>query len=109
MDDEVKDPNEMEEEGLDMANEMEQDENEEEGVETHSDYKPADRFDASAVHHLSGMYQNWFLDYASYVILERAVPNIADGLKPVQRRILHSMKRHIRWSGSRLRLRTKRR
>ena len=49
MDDEVKDPNEMEEEGLDMANEMEQDENEEEGVETHSDYKPADRFDASAV------------------------------------------------------------
>ena len=39
------------------------------------------------------MYQNWFLDYASYVILERAVPNIADGLKPVQRRILHSMKR----------------
>lgn len=43
--------------------------------------------------HLSGMYQNWFLDYASYVILERAVPHIADGLKPVQRRILHSMKR----------------
>ena len=39
------------------------------------------------------MYQNWFLDYASYVILERAVPNIYDGLKPVQRRILHSMKR----------------
>ena len=51
------------------------------------------RFDASAVHHLSGMYQNWFLDYASYVILERAVPYIEDGLKPVQRRILHSMKR----------------
>lgn len=51
------------------------------------------RFDASAVHHLSGMYQNWFLDYASYVILERAVPHIEDGLKPVQRRILHSMKR----------------
>lgn len=59
----------------------------------HSDYKPADRFDASAVHHLSGMYKNWFLDYASYVILERAVPQIEDGLKPVQRRILHSMKR----------------
>ena len=59
----------------------------------HSDYKPANRFDASAVHHLSGMYQNWFLDYASYVILERAVPKIDDGLKPVQRRILHSMKR----------------
>lgn len=42
---------------------------------------------------LSGMYQDWFLDYASYVILERAVPYISDGLKPVQRRILHAMKR----------------
>ena len=41
---------------------------------------------------LSGMYRNWFLEYASYVILERAVPHIADGLKPVQRRILHAMK-----------------
>ena len=61
--------------------------------EARSDYKPVNRFDASAVHHLSGMYQTWFLDYASYVILERAVPHIEDGLKPVQRRILHSMKR----------------
>ena len=61
--------------------------------EEHSDYKPVNRFDASAVHHLSGMYKTWFLDYASYVILERAVPHIEDGLKPVQRRILHSMKR----------------
>ena len=46
------------------------------------------------LHHttfLPGMYQNWFLDYASYVILERAVPEVLDGLKPVQRRILHSM------------------
>ncbi|MCL2097142.1 MAG: DNA gyrase/topoisomerase IV subunit A [Bacteroidales bacterium] len=42
---------------------------------------------------LTGMYKDWFLDYASYVILERAVPHINDGLKPVQRRILHSMKR----------------
>ena len=41
---------------------------------------------------VSGMYKNWFLDYASYVILERAVPHIKDGLKPVQRRILHSLK-----------------
>ncbi len=41
---------------------------------------------------VSGMYENWFLDYASYVILERAVPAINDGLKPVQRRILHAMK-----------------
>ncbi len=43
-------------------------------------------------YHLRGMYRSWFLDYASYVILERAVPHIDDGLKPVQRRILHSMK-----------------
>lgn len=62
-------------------------------TDRHSDYTPANRFDASAVHHLSGMYKNWFLDYASYVILERAVPHIGDGLKPVQRRILHTMKR----------------
>ncbi|MDP3461574.1 MAG: DNA gyrase/topoisomerase IV subunit A [Bacteroidales bacterium] len=40
---------------------------------------------------LSGMYENWFLDYASYVILERAVPDLSDGLKPVQRRLLHAM------------------
>lgn len=44
-------------------------------------------------HHLNQMYQNWFLDYASYVILERAVPHIGDGFKPVQRRIMHSMRR----------------
>jgi topoisomerase-4 subunit A len=42
--------------------------------------------------HLSAMYKDWFLDYASYVILERAVPEVMDGLKPVQRRILHAMK-----------------
>lgn len=61
--------------------------------EAHSDYKPVDQGDETVKHQLSGMYQNWFLDYASYVILERAVPHINDGLKPVQRRILHSMKR----------------
>ena len=61
--------------------------------ESHSDYNPVNRFDAAAVHHLSGMYQTWFLDYASYSILDRAVPHLGDGLKPVQRRILHSMKR----------------
>ncbi len=48
--------------------------------------------DESGVHHLTGMYKNWFLDYASYVILERAVPHLEDGLKPVQRRILHTMR-----------------
>ena len=41
---------------------------------------------------LTGMYRDWFLDYASYVILERAVPHITDGFKPVQRRIMHAMK-----------------
>ena len=84
MSDEIKDKDELQKGGepqdLDAA-------------EQHSDYKPVNRFDASAVRHLSGMYQNWFLDYASYVILERAVPHIEDGLKPVQRRILHSMMR----------------
>ena len=49
-------------------------------------------YNDSVKQHLTGMYQDWFLDYASYVILERAVPAIEDGLKPVQRRILHAMK-----------------
>ncbi|HIR37182.1 MAG TPA: DNA gyrase/topoisomerase IV subunit A [Candidatus Limisoma gallistercoris] len=65
----------------DMANEAA-------GEEAHSSYVVPKEKNT----HLSGMYQNWFLDYASYVILERAVPHIQDGLKPVQRRILHSMK-----------------
>ncbi len=60
--------------------------------EAHSSYQPAADSEA-AKHQLTGMYQTWFLDYASYVILERAVPHLGDGLKPVQRRILHSMKR----------------
>ena len=53
-------------------------------IEEHSDYKPAAKDDENVKHHLSGMYQNWFLDYDSYVILERAVPHVEDGLKPVQ-------------------------
>ena len=48
--------------------------------------------ETGGVRKLTGMYKNWFLDYASYVILERAVPHVVDGLKPVQRRILHAMK-----------------
>ncbi len=65
----------------------------EEGVEK-EDVKPGNVPEAlHTVTALSGMYQDWFLDYASYVILERAVPHISDGLKPVQRRILYSMKR----------------
>jgi topoisomerase-4 subunit A len=57
--------------------------------------KPNKPKDEDVIHEIgpvSGMYENWFLEYASYVILERAVPAIEDGLKPVQRRILHSMK-----------------
>ena len=87
MDDERKDDL-IEDNGMADENAVQED-----VAEGHSDYKPVNRFDASVVHHLSGMYQSWFLDYASYVILERAVPHIEDGLKPVQRRILHSMKR----------------
>ncbi|WP_440425855.1 DNA gyrase/topoisomerase IV subunit A [Prevotella sp.] len=86
-DNEIKGENELNEQQEDM----EQTDSSE--TKEHSDYTPTNRFDASVVHHLSGMYKNWFLDYASYVILERAVPHIEDGLKPVQRRILHSMKR----------------
>ncbi len=61
--------------------------------DAHANYNPEDHHDnPNAVHRLGGMYQTWFLDYASYVILDRAVPHLGDGLKPVQRRILHSMK-----------------
>ncbi|MBR4842794.1 MAG: DNA gyrase/topoisomerase IV subunit A [Bacteroidaceae bacterium] len=62
-------------------------------VTAHSNYTPVKDDTGMIRHQLSGMYQGWFLDYASYTILERAVPHFADGLKPVQRRILHSMKR----------------
>ena len=56
------------------------------------DLDGTDGTDMGDVIPVQGMYKDWFLDYASYVILERAVPNLNDGLKPVQRRILHSMK-----------------
>ena len=64
----------------------------EEDKEQQQDHEPTDG-SLHSVTALSGMYRDWFLDYASYVILERAVPHLLDGLKPVQRRILHSMKR----------------
>ena len=88
----------MSEEDFNKADEAENAEELTEGVEAgHSEgnYHPVkDKGDDDTVkYQLSGMYQNWFLDYASYVILERAVPHINDGFKPVQRRILHSMKR----------------
>ena len=62
-------------------------------AEGHSDYKMPNMQDEDAKRHLPGMYQTWFLDYASYVNLDRAIPHINDGLKPVQRRVLHAMKR----------------
>ncbi len=81
-------------------NDNELDENKEQNIEQqenadglqaeHSNYAPAN--DIAQKHKLTGMYRNWFLDYASYVILERAVPHLYDGLKPVQRRILHAMR-----------------
>ncbi|MBR7133983.1 MAG: hypothetical protein IKC85_00270, partial [Bacteroidaceae bacterium] len=72
-----------------IEKEIESTNEEQQTEELHSDYKPASE---QSKHKLTGMYRNWFLDYASYVILERAVPHLNDGLKPVQRRILHAMK-----------------
>ncbi len=65
---------------------------ENENEELHHDSTPEDHQPQEVITKVTGMYKDWFLDYASYVILERAVPAIEDGLKPVQRRILHSMK-----------------
>lgn len=84
-------PEDINEEINDLTNDISSESKESDAVEGHSDYKISVNKDD--VLHLSGMFQGWFLDYASYVILERAVPHIGDGLKPVQRRILHSMKR----------------
>ncbi|MDR2145236.1 MAG: DNA gyrase/topoisomerase IV subunit A [Tannerella sp.] len=92
---ENKDTEQEEVEKDDVLDDAPDEENEYSGEDvseelTHSGYKAPGPGEGS--HLLSGMYQNWFLDYASYVILERAVPHINDGFKPVQRRILHSMK-----------------
>ena len=67
-------------------------------VQSGSGHRMSERFakltdTGSATHRLTGMYKDWFLDYASYVILERAVPHVEDGLKPVHRRILHAMRK----------------
>lgn len=66
---------------------------EDELTESTNNFKPESHTEKDENLQLTDMYQSWFLDYASYVILERAVPHLGDGLKPVQRRILHSMKR----------------
>lgn len=92
MSDDTIDKNELDDEVTQTSNDNTSEE-EVTNDEKHSDYKPAVSSDESVKHQLTGMYQSWFLDYASYVILERAVPHINDGFKPVQRRILHSMKR----------------
>lgn len=67
-------------------------ENEDDNIERDEEFENNEGEQLENVIQVSGMYQEWFLDYASYVILERAVPHLNDGLKPVQRRILHSMK-----------------
>ncbi|MDP5094081.1 MAG: DNA gyrase/topoisomerase IV subunit A [Polaribacter sp.] len=71
--------------------------NEQEAVNNHEEPAKSDAFQGDSTNEetitkVTGMYKEWFLDYASYVILERAVPALMDGLKPVQRRIMHSMK-----------------
>ncbi|MFU8844159.1 MAG: DNA gyrase/topoisomerase IV subunit A [Bacteroidales bacterium] len=78
--------------GLDEQDDLELQENGDESIADQVKVPDEDLADGHKTIHLSGMYKNWFLDYASYVILERAVPDIKDGLKPVQRRILHAMK-----------------
>ena len=62
-------------------------------TDVHSNYRWKNEAEEQDTKHLPGMFYNWFLDYASYVNLSRAIPHITDGLKPVQRRVLHSMRR----------------
>ena len=79
--------------------ELDDDENLNEEPIDDSSATPSDKYEKllgsdSKKYKLSGMFKDWFLDYSSYVILQRAVPNIVDGLKPVQRRVLHAMYEH---------------
>jgi topoisomerase-4 subunit A len=77
-----------------MSEEINENEHEEElsNLENQSDALNNETDAVETITKITGMYKEWFLDYASYVILERAVPSLEDGLKPVQRRIMHSMK-----------------
>lgn len=86
-----EEPIETPEDSLETAGQAE-DEEDTPAEETPAPRRPYTSAEDVVRHHLRGMYQTWFLEYASYVILERAVPEIEDGLKPVQRRILHAMK-----------------
>ncbi|MGM9799454.1 MAG: DNA gyrase/topoisomerase IV subunit A [Muribaculaceae bacterium] len=86
--DDIYDPKEDDDDALnDIPEDNDESQAEDDSADTH---QVADTSDV-VKYHLKGMYRNWFLEYASYVIIERAVPHIDDGLKPVQRRILHSM------------------
>ncbi len=82
----------MVEETNENNSELDESLNEESAITSSSTYDVKLSEGEDVLHHIPGMYRSWFLDYASYVILERAVPHLDDGLKPVQRRILHSMK-----------------
>ncbi|MCQ2230387.1 MAG: DNA gyrase/topoisomerase IV subunit A [Paludibacteraceae bacterium] len=82
----------MAEETNENNSELDESLNEESAITSSSSYDVKQSEGEDVLHHIPGMYRSWFLDYASYVILERAVPHLDDGLKPVQRRILHSMK-----------------
>ena len=75
-----------------MSEEINDHEEDKEALENHSEVQSEVAETTETITRVSGMYKDWFLEYASYVILERAVPGINDGFKPVQRRIMHSMK-----------------
>jgi topoisomerase-4 subunit A len=75
-----------------MNNEEYNEDSELNGYEPELDHNSLESTEAETIKKVSGMYEDWFLEYASYVILERAVPAIEDGFKPVQRRIMHSMR-----------------
>ena len=91
MSDDIKDI--YEDEAVDIAQEVDVDSSDVPSGSTEYKFVHLTSSSADKRNQLTGMYKEWFLDYASYVILERAVPHLEDGLKPVQRRILHSMKR----------------
>ena len=83
---------------IDLPEEEMNDSSEEQALEMSEDAAPTGRFDKlfgenSRKYKLSGMFREWYIDYSSYTVLYRAVPHLVDGLKPVQRRILHSMER----------------
>ena len=91
MKDEEEDIIPNEEDAQDESNET-NDEGFEDIVSTGDHFYEHEEDPEETITKVTGMYKDWFLDYASYVILERAVPAIEDGFKPVQRRIMHSMK-----------------